>query len=367
MKPTKKADRRLVAQFTTLSLLILLPITMIAINGATAVHAILAPPTHGINRAQQDAVGDLNGNGELQGTPLMPKRFGIYDPSGTFDDHRSLGLRHVYVSWVDFDPASLIDQLSQLQRRGLDLLITVEPWPLESAEAPLLVGVSRGDYDGVIERLADVFSALQGPIHVSWGHEMDQDLADRYPWSAADPEQYINAYRYFVDEIRRRTRTEIRWVWAGVMKSESLRFWPGDQYVDFIGMPIYSFPAWERKAYGYIRSFATTFEEKSRIVMGLGKPLMITEMGVSGSDDFSQYWLHQAFLVFDDYPDLATVVFFYSVDSEGVWGEDVPTPDWRVHKDVIISLVDWKVGAGLDDSHESGSEQSSEESSDVLP
>src|SRR5688572_13431474 len=105
---------------------------------------------------------------------------------------------------------------------------------------------------------------------------MDQDLAERYPWSGADPNEYVAAYRYFVDRIRSQVTTELLWVWAGVLKVGSLRYWPGDEYVNYIGMPIYGFPNWDRRTYGYIRDFRTTFDEKRKIVLELRKPLIIT-------------------------------------------------------------------------------------------
>ncbi len=128
------------------------------------------------------------------------------------------------------------------------------------------------------------------------------------------------------------------------MKESTCKYWPGDSYADFIGMPIYSFPAWDQMTYGYIRDFKSTFGDKRRFVAELGKPIIITELGVNGSDDFEGFWLHQAFIGLDSQPDLAAVVFFYAKDSDGVWGEKLDTPDWRVNPDLLRGLVAWKVG-----------------------
>jgi endoglucanase len=122
-----------------------------------------------------------------------------------------------------------------------------------------------------------------------------------------------------------------------------LRYWPEDEYVDHIGMPIYSFPDWDRQNYGYIRDFRTTFEEKRRRIQELRKPLIITELGVTGSADFQSFWLRSAVDSLKAYGDLKAVVFYYATDTEGVWGRDVTTPDWRVHPELIRGLVAWKL------------------------
>lgn len=334
-------DRRYLCQLTVLGLLTALPVTMIAINGIDAIHAILKPgelQDHATN-GHPDSTSNKAGE-EMVHQKL---RFGVYDPSGVFAGDRNLKLRHIFVSWTAFDRKELAEALISLERQEFDILLTIEPWPKPGVEGPLLPEIARGHYDNIVDDLADILRKLTGPVYIAWGHEMDQDMTERYPWSGADPAQYIAAYRHVVDRLRSRVDTQLYCVWAGVLKASSLRYWPGEEYADFVGMPVYSFPMWDQQTYGFIRDFRTTFEEKREIVAGLNKPLMITELGVSGSADFESFWLHQAFVALQDYPDLAAVVFFYAKDSEGAWGGEVKTPDWRVNPDSIRSLVEWKL------------------------
>ena len=341
MKPHKTIDRRFLSQVILLAALTVLPIIMISVNGTAAVRAILAEP-----ESASDSAGAVSG--DRGATPhaaggAAPIRFGVFDPSGTFAADKELALRHIYISWSSFDPAELSHTLKELEQQGYDPLLTIEPWPGEGQTGELLPEILRGTYDRNINQIAAVLNDLEGPVYVSWGHEMDQTLVERYPWSGTDPQQFVKAYRYVVDRVRKQVDTDLRWVWAGVLKDGSLRYWPGQDYADYVGMPVYSFPSWDQKTYGFIRDFRTTFEEKKRVVTELNKPLMITELGVSGSTDFESFWLHQAFLALEDYPELAAVVFFYDKDTEGAWGSHVETPDWRVHADAVRGLVAWKL------------------------
>ena len=334
-------NRRLQSQLCLLCALIVLPVSMIAINGSRAVQAILnSANPRGSERDSRFEVPAEEVSGSRASRRL---RFGVYDPQDVFRDDKDLMIRHVYVSWSDFEADRLEAHLASLSQNGFEILLTIEPWPKADITGLLLPAIAEGKYDAVIDELAGAMNAVSSPIYVSWGHEMDQDLTQRYPWSGENPQQFVDAYRHVVRRLRQQVSGQIRWVWAGVLKDGSLNYWPGDDFVDFIGFPIYSFPEWDQQAYGYIRDFRTTFEDKQRIVAGLDKPLMITEMGVSGSDDFESFWLRQAFLELNDFPNLEAVVFFYSRDTENAWGNNVATPDWRVHPEAIRGLVSWKL------------------------
>lgn len=369
MKSKITHNRRLIFQFLALTILAVLPISMIVANGMRAFQGIMtgaaragskpdssqneSEPGMAFRMVARDSSAALpdarvfeNTQADVQEVGSMLK-YGVYDPLGEFDQDIGLKLRHVYVSWASFDAAKLKNSLTGLESHGFEVLLTIEPWPKKDATRELLPSILASEYDSAIDQLATVLSGLQGPVYVSWGHEMDQDLTQRYPWSGSNPDQFVSAYRYVVDRFRKQVATEIHWIWAGVLKEGSRRYWPGDDYVDFVGMPIYSFPAWDQKNYGFIRDFKTTFEEKRAIVKDLDHPLIITELGVSGSPDFESFWLHQAFMKIRDYPDLAGVVFFYSRDTEGAWGNNIETPDWRVHPDSIRGLVEWNSGSRL--------------------
>jgi beta-mannanase len=339
MKPPSSKDKRLFHQVFVIAFLTVLPITMVGLNGMAAVRSLLthvsgkqanAAPLSSEARATS---GERHENEDLQ--------FGIYDPAGAFAGESNSPIRHICVSWVDFDADALAGRLGEWTAHGFHPLVTIEPWPAPDEKGQLLPDVANGKYDRFIDRIAGTLRGLEGPVYLSWGHEMDQDLAKRYPWSGADPGQYIAAYRHVVDRVRHQSTPELRWVWAGVLKDGSLRYWPGDDYADYVGMPIYSFPDWDRQYYGYIRDFQTTFEEKRQRVQGLRKPLIITELGVSGSTDFQSFWMRSTMDSLQKYSDLKAVVFYYAKDADGAWGREVATPDWRVHPDLIRGLVAW--------------------------
>ena len=165
----------------------------------------------------------------------------------------------------------------------------------------------------------------------SWGHEMEQDLAERYPWSGADPQEFVAAYRYFVERCSQVAGgASIYYVWSPVGNKGLERYWPGDGYADYVGIAVYSFPEWDRDVYGNARSFGEVMDEKYGRVERFDRPVVVVEMGVTGDGEYQRRWLEEAFRDFDRFPLLRTVVYFNARDREGAWGEGYQTPDWRI-------------------------------------
>lgn len=323
-------DMRLRSQLFTIACLACIPFIMIALNGGRAIRALLNGPVHAEAPAPP-----------VKTTRQTSLQFGVYDPKGVFAADKQLKIRHLYISWIDFDADAFKSAVDHLQQNEMDLLLTIEPWADADRRDTLLVDVASGHYDDRLKAISAQLVGFTNRMHVVWGHEMDQDLTERYPWSGKAPDQFIAAYRHVTQYLRKQFGEQVDFVWSGVIKDGSLRYWPGDQYVHYVGMPIYSFPSFDQRYHGYIRDFRTTFSEKAKQVRQLNKPLMITELGVAGSDDFKSFWMHQAFLALDDYPEIATIVFFYGQESEGAWGKEIETPDWLVHPDTIRGLVKW--------------------------
>src|SRR5688572_21120054 len=178
MKPHKSIDSRIVQQILLLGVLTVLPLIMIGFSGAAAMRSLLAgPPEHEQKSVAPATVVEAT----VQSRPREYLQFGVYDPAGVFADEPELSIRHVYLSWVSFDADELAERLSALAEQGVQPFITVEPWPMDGEKnGELLRRVASGDYDPIIDRFARTLRGLTGPVYLCWGHEMDQDLAERY-------------------------------------------------------------------------------------------------------------------------------------------------------------------------------------------
>ena len=329
-------------QIAAAILLVGIPVLMIVFNGVKAIRGIMwnFPPS-GISSSytgsegKNDTLHISRENGT--GAPV----FGVYDSDRTFSKDTCFAFEQAYLSWMELDEKLLHGKIESIISRNRIPVITIEPWNGHHDEKTLLKDITRGDYDENIGKVTRLLSGFQGKFFISWGHEMDQDITKRYPWSGSDPKLFISAYRYFTDKLRKGVSNEIRMIWSPVCKQGCERYWPGGDYVDYIGMPVYSYPEWDRSYYGHIRSFRSWFGEKYSLVSSFNKPVIIMEMGVTGSTDYQVYWLQEAFTELKTTPSVKAVLFYHSKDIPNAWGTNVQTPDWRTDPGIIKGFVNW--------------------------
>lgn len=119
----------------------------------------------------------------------------------------------------------------------------------DHSQSPTLQGLVRGEYDWYLDEWIEGIKSLEVPIFIRLSHEMDGYW---YPYSEgfeAEPgrntaEDYTAYWRYVVERFRAAGVDNVAWVWCVSGDSSGVRDWidyyPGDQYVDWLGIDIYS-------------------------------------------------------------------------------------------------------------------------------
>jgi Beta-mannanase len=273
---------------------------------------------------------------------LLPKpashvKLGIYNGSGGCSDCDAFGVEMFFADWAGYDHEHLKAEMSRAVAANRWPMITVEPWPHQRTVAQsdsLFSDIVTGKYDHEIASLCEDLNAINSPLFIRWGHEME-NVNGRYPWSQSDVVGYVKAYRYFVDHCRALLSHQCFFVWSPVGRKELFRYWPGPDYVDQIGVSVYGFPEYDIRNFGKVRSFADIFSETYQRVSLFDKPIIIAELGVTGDDRHQRYWMYRAFRSFDQYPRLQVAVYYNSKDSPLAWGKDYPVPDWTILRSVF--------------------------------
>ena len=108
------------------------------------------------------------------------------------------------------------------------------------------IKIVNGEFDHEIEAMASALRDLGAPILLRFNWEMDQDHGD--PQHIGSPSEFIDAWRYVHGIFRERGASNVEWVWAprarSFAKNIGQTFYPGDDYVDWIGgssVPVNSF------------------------------------------------------------------------------------------------------------------------------
>ncbi len=258
--------------------------------------------------------------------------FGLSSPQAPWSENEINGIAdkagvrptmlEYFVNWTeDFRPQAVV----ACYKQGAVPAITWEPWSgLQqgtSQKAYSLKRIIDGHYDDYITRFATAMRKAHWPIVLRFGHEMNGDW---YPWSERksgnSKGQYVQAWRHVHDIFDSIGADNVIWVWSPniirPVPSVSLgQLYPGDRYVDWVGMVGYA--ADEES------TAAQTFEPTlKRLRTFTQKRVLITETG-AGPGQHQAGWTTDLFRWLSTRKDIIGFVWFeYNKESTG-------TKDWR--------------------------------------
>ena len=213
--------------------------------------------------------------------------------------------------------------------RGKTLQVTWEPWHFSDPNAIKLRDINAGKYDRYIDNWASSARAFGGEVWIRFGHEMNGNW---YPWSLSaqngDAGTYVKAYQRIHDRFRRAGASNVRWVWCFNAESvpqatwnDPKRAYPGDGYVDAIGMDGYNFG--DTTAHSKWQSFSQVFAAPYALATKTwpNKPLFVSETACSSTGGDKVRWLRDM--------DESLRKQFPRVESV-TWFEAAKEADWRV-------------------------------------
>lgn len=238
--------------------------------------------------------------------PLM----GIYEPLPTAIQRNPLGFEVLFLDWNAADAVQQLQSvLAKAQRQQRLPLLTLEPFPDRAGgrnNNDLPGDVYAGRHDRAISAIARTLAAHPGPVLLRFAHEMDKP--GQYPWGFVDPDRYIQLYHYVYWKVMAEGPTNLLWVWSPAGTPKADRYWPGDGYVNVLGISIYASRAWT--ADGSLESFSEQLEQKRWLQRRFRLPLLVAEAGVSGGGSDQQHWIQEAVAALPKFPEVCGLVYF---------------------------------------------------------
>lgn len=256
---------------------------------------------------------------------------GAYDPHGDYTNDANSKIEHLFLPWEGVDLATLSLADDYALERGRSLLITVEPWSWARdwrvSPEDLLRGILNGQYDANMSAVCSVASTLQSPVTIRWAQEMD-DKEGQFTWAFWNPQDYVNAYRHVID-VCRKELPNAQYMWSPQGDEGLENYYPGDDYVDIIGLSVFGYQPYDQLVVGHDTTFVERTKPGYDRVAGFGKPIAIAELGYEGDDDYVRDWAAEANKPHADFPGLTAVVYFNDREVYP-WPREVGRPDWRV-------------------------------------
>ena len=257
--------------------------------------------------------------------------FGAYDPHGDFGDDANVSIEHLFLPWEDVDLSTLTLADEYALERGRSLMITIEPWSwsVEWRDTPeeLLAGILAGRYDANVEAVCAAAAKLKSPVTIRWGQEMDETDA-QFSWAQWTPEGFITAYQRFVTECRKQLPSAT-YMWSPKGNSTLADFYPGDDFVDVIGLSVFGYQDFDLGVFGKQRTFADALEPGYQLVEDFGKSIIVAELGYEGDRNYVRDWSRSVATPNPDFPELTAVVYFNDREVYP-WPQNYGRPNWRV-------------------------------------
>ncbi|MDJ0824166.1 MAG: glycosyl hydrolase [Rhodobacter sp.] len=256
--------------------------------------------------------------------------FGVYDPPGDFVNDAEVEIEHLFLPWEDVFLPSLFEADQYALDRQRAILVTIEPWTWTRSErntpARLIAGIESGEYDFYMRDICTVLGEMESPITVRWAQEMD-DYTTQFIWAGWKPETYISAFQKMID-ICREVAPDINVMWSPLGYENMAEYYPGDEYVDLVGLSVFGLQPWEETILDQAQSFVDILEPRYERAQQFGKPIVVAELGYVGSESYVESWDNTVRQSFEQFPDLVGVIYFNQKEVYP-WPDDFGLPDWR--------------------------------------
>ncbi|WEK38333.1 MAG: glycosyl hydrolase [Candidatus Pseudobacter hemicellulosilyticus] len=190
-----------------------------------------------------------------------------------------------------------------------------------------LTELMSGKYDNDIKKYGESIALFGKPVILRFAHEFNGDW---YPWSINGEElvpaaTYVQAFRYVQDRIKAAGAANAFWAWApncvnGAKNPQSLEsYYPGDDYVDLVGMDGYNFGT--SQTWSNWQSFSAIFGNLYDWINKNhpDKPIFIAEMGCSSTGGDKIAWINDMFVQLEKtFPKIRSFVWF-NINKETDW------------------------------------------------
>lgn len=246
---------------------------------------------------------------------------------GEVDAFEQMARAHAgIVQWfADWHHTSVdLGQLRAVAARGSTPQITWEPWDSRRStvqSAYTLRSIIGGRHDAYIRSWARDLSRYGGPVQLRFAQEMNGYI---YPWveglNGNRPGEFARAWRHVHDIFTAEGATNVRWVWSPVTGGIRRGQYPGDRYVDIVGLSgfnggaVLDWSGWRT----FAEAFDAPMQELRRVAPD--KPVQISEVATAKEGGSKPLWIKEMFDYVLTHPYIRSVLWF-----------DLPKQtDWRV-------------------------------------
>ncbi len=245
-----------------------------------------------------------------------------------------------YMQWEEKGSNDLLTTLKSIANKGMVPCMTWEPMIVKEQKETMILfeEITSGKHDSYLHSIAKQVIQWGRPLIIRFAHEMN---LNRYHWGGTakqfneqTPKRYIEVYRYIVDFFRKQGTNQLMWAFCPNVDSvpnepwnQASLYYPGDSYVDILGMDGYNWDidvniakakkqSWTKPNLSFENLFSPLHQELLKVAPT--KPLMVFETAtVDRSGQGKAQWIKEAFETAKKWHLLALI--WFQVNKEDDW------------------------------------------------
>jgi hypothetical protein len=199
------------------------------------------------------------------------------------------------------------EDIAVLEPRGIAPMIAWEP--NEETKTPTPAEIAAGSHDAYIDEQAEILAAYGKPVVLRpyWEFNISLQTGEE---PTLDPDDFVAMWKHMRARFEAAGATNVKWFWCCLIdydreegtkfKSEHdfFPFFPGDEYVDYVGADGYAEAFYDEATKGNLwSSLREVFFYTYHCLMGISsKPFGIGETGVSEREPGDKAeWIREAY------------------------------------------------------------------------
>ena len=223
--------------------------------------------------------------------------------------------------------------------------ITWEPWastfdfskdyaPLRE-EKKIFRYITQGIFDQYLESVARSVKDFDKTVYLRFAHEFDNP---QYPWSPVgenSAEEFKAAWKYVVQFFNDQHVQNVQWVWNPWKPDKVGAYYPGDDYVDVIGLTALNYEKLSPSGLPYSFDDLYIPLKDALGASAINKPIILSEFGSLNFEGQQEAWIVEALdSIYLNYPEITGIIFFNSnIDNNiPVATEELNTLDWSLNE-----------------------------------
>ena len=225
-----------------------------------------------------------------------------------------------YHTLDDLFPVRVLDK-SAANNRYME--ITFQTFHMEKDNQGLIYEILNGKYDDYLRQYAKSMSQEERPVLFRFNNEMNGDwcLYSAYYYSK-DPELYRALWKYLHGIFVEEGVKNVLWVFnphdlsfPPFAWNHYLNYYPGDEYVDIIGLTGYNtgnyFPGEKWREFSEI--YPSLYHEYDKLFK---QPFMITEFGSNSVGGDKVAWINKMFVEMGQFDRIKVAIWWNGIDFD---------------------------------------------------